>query len=62
MLRAKFVARDRLTLEAEALDVEIKALIRTLSSEQGLVTPMRVEQARAEVFGRDHEEKEGKAA
>lgn len=52
-LRAKFLRRDRAMVEINALDVEIKALVRSLSSEQGLITPMRVEQARQTVFGEE---------
>ena len=50
-LRAKFMQRDRLVREIAVLDGDISQLVRILSTAQGLITPMRVEQARQLVLG-----------
>lgn len=50
-LRALFIRRDRAEREIAAIDSETGPLIRKLSSIDGLITPMRVEQARREVMG-----------
>ena len=55
-LRAKIGRRDRHQSQIDALDTEIKALVRSLSAQQGLVVPMRVEQARQIVFNEKVEE------
>ncbi len=63
-LRGKFAVRDRLISDLAMIDSDISQLVRVLSTQQGLITPMRVEQARLvafQVLGAKNKKKEDAA-